>query len=365
MKRTICLNFVTLIWIGILPLTAVSQWNQVGSTSDYRLNGQAGIDIDPETPLHIYKTGTDPNFTFYDHDDISKGGYTQRLFVKSEWDNMVIGTTIPNPPQGSSPFGAGIVIRPHTANGTGVDAMIIKSGTGKVGIGTLSPQRLLHVAGRGEFEDKLTIGDYTLPKVDGMNGSTLVTNGSGTVSWSTFGLPMTGGTNGQVLSFNENGQLYWANNGDNLGNHTATDNIETNGNWISRDGDNEGIWITAEGKVGIGTQLINSNEDYNLWVEGGIITEELLVALQTTSQWPDYVFKPEYKLRTLNETEEYIQNHGHLPDMPSADEIESQGINVAEMDAALLRKIEEMTLYIIDLEKKIEALSDTSNNQIK
>ncbi|WP_341904744.1 hypothetical protein [Fluviicola taffensis] len=81
------------------------------------------------------------------------------------------------------------------------------------------------------------------------------------------------------------------------------------------------------------------------------------------SYWPDYVFKSDYKLTPIKEVESYIKEHSHLPDVPSQAEISKNGINVAEMDAILLRKVEELTLYIIKLEKEVEALKEANQQK--
>ncbi|MDD3742642.1 MAG: hypothetical protein PHX54_03360, partial [Lentimicrobiaceae bacterium] len=104
-------------------------------------------------------------------------------------------------------------------------------------------------------------------------------------------------------------------------------------------------------KVGIG--LIPPKEgDFRLYVDGGILAEEVKVMLK--SVWPDYVFRSEHTLLDINELSAFIQSHGHLPGMPNAREVEDEGINLGEMNALLLMKIEELTLYVIDLKKENE-----------
>lgn len=78
----------------------------------------------------------------------------------------------------------------------------------------------------------------------------------------------------------------------------------------------------------------------------------------STANWSDFVFDRDYDLMTLKEVESYIKENGHLPDVPSAEEVKANGVEVGEMNAILLQKIEELTLYIIELEKKIEELND-------
>jgi hypothetical protein len=84
---------------------------------------------------------------------------------------------------------------------------------------------------------------------------------------------------------------------------------------------------------------------YKLFVKGGILTEEIRVALAST--WADYVFKKDYKLPSLQAVEKHIQEKGHLINVPSADEVATSGINLGEMSKIQQEKIEELTLYII------------------
>ncbi len=95
---------------------------------------------------------------------------------------------------------------------------------------------------------------------------------------------------------------------------------------------------------------------YKLYVADGILTEKLKVSPKTTADWADYVFDKKYELRTLTEVEKFINENKHLPGVPSAQEVVDNGIDVAKMDAKLLEKIEELTLYVIQLQKQIDEL---------
>ncbi|MBK7588521.1 MAG: hypothetical protein IPN14_12200 [Bacteroidetes bacterium] len=95
---------------------------------------------------------------------------------------------------------------------------------------------------------------------------------------------------------------------------------------------------------------------YRLYVETGILTEKIKVALKTSGNWADYVFADDYKLQPLHEVEQYIHTHKHLPGIPSADEVVAEGLDLASMDAKLLEKIEELTLHMIQLEKEVNTL---------
>ncbi len=76
----------------------------------------------------------------------------------------------------------------------------------------------------------------------------------------------------------------------------------------------------------------------------------------TLTGWPDYVFDKSYNLMPLSETEQYIQANRHLPNVPSAAEVEADGMSVGEMNKVLLQKVEELTLYVIELHKQIDEL---------
>ncbi|MDX9907565.1 MAG: hypothetical protein RBS55_13340, partial [Bacteroidales bacterium] len=86
---------------------------------------------------------------------------------------------------------------------------------------------------------------------------------------------------------------------------------------------------------------------------GNIKCKQVEVSL---AGWSDFVFEDGYNLMPLAELEAYINHHNHLPDVPSAEEVISNGNNLGEMDAILLQKIEELTLYVIELKKENEAL---------
>ena len=101
------------------------------------------------------------------------------------------------------------------------------------------------------------------------------------------------------------------------------------------------------------TTALNS---LKLAVDGPIGARSAVYVRAPGAAWPDYVFAPTYKLRSLPETARYIQAHGHLPDVPSAAEVEQNGIELAAMNAALLRKVEELTLHLIALQRETTAL---------
>ena len=118
-------------------------------------------------------------------------------------------------------------------------------------------------------------------------------------------------------------------------------------------GDYNDLYISTSGNIGLGTYTTTVNGiSYRLAVNGSILAKEVRVR----TDWADYVFAKDYKLMSLNELEKYITTHQHLPEVPSATEVETQGIDVGKSNALLMKKVEELTLYIIRLNKKIESL---------
>lgn len=144
-------------------------------------------------------------------------------------------------------------------------------------------------------------------------------------------------------------------------------NIWSNGvsSFIQSNGDEEGLRIKSniankiilESNVGIGT----ANPTEMLSVNGNIRAKKLIV---TQNGWPDYVFSTTYKLRPLAEVADYVQANKHLPDIPSAKEVEEKGLDIGKTQAALLKKIEELTLYIIELKKENVEMKK-ENSEIK
>lgn len=112
------------------------------------------------------------------------------------------------------------------------------------------------------------------------------------------------------------------------------------------------IIVHSNGRIGINTSY--NNAGFQLAVDGNIICEDITTLPRVA--WPDYVFSKTYKLKPLREVEKFIANNHHLPGVPSAKQIEQKGIQLGDMQKRMMEKIEELTLYIIELNKKNEAL---------
>jgi hypothetical protein len=150
-------------------------------------------------------------------------------------------------------------------------------------------------------------------------------------------------SSGQVLKWNGSA---WA---------PATDETDSGGNdfWLQNGSD---IYFNT-GNVGIGT----TSPDEKLTVNGKIHAKEVIVDLSIPA--PDYVFDDEYKLRPMSELENFVIKNSHLPDIPPAKEMEENGIDLSLINMMLLKRIEELTLYIIDQEKRIKSIESLATPQ--
>jgi trimeric autotransporter adhesin len=122
----------------------------------------------------------------------------------------------------------------------------------------------------------------------------------------------------------------------------------------------ESTWKEADGYLynnsTNGVVIKGTGLDGNsLIVKGGVLSKEVNVKIEGSEAWPDYVFKPNYKRMTLGEVEKFISINGHLPNIPSATEMAATGNNLGKTDVKLLEKVEELTLYLLDMKKANDA----------
>jgi hypothetical protein len=236
---------------------------------------------------------------------------------------------------------------------------------GNVGIGTTSPLEKLDVIGKIKWgtnpnsnwgfglmslNSGWNSGNYpTLGSTGGSQGSLIMLHNPHIPFRTDNNASGYSGRAGLRMAIDANASAYW-----DMGLAGDFFNIYRSG------GKGEFLRISNQGNVGIGT----ISPDYKLDVLGTIRAQEVKVA----TGWSDFVFEPEYDLPTLQEIENFINQNGHLPDIPSAEEVKADGISLGEMEAKLLQKIEELILYVIELEKsdkrkqeKIEELENIVN----
>lgn len=222
------------------------------------------------------------------------------------------------------------------------------TGYTRVGINTTSPEEAMHIYN----------GSLKLTGTDPIHGAA-------NIFWG--GTPSVAPTGEWGLEYNasdtdpnKRGLNFWKPSGSSgvgFGNYFLF--LGNNGN-VGINTNNATAKLTVNGKTLIGDPAavnVNTTGDYRLYVQKGILTEGIKVALTTDAiNWSDYVFEPDYKLRSLQEVESFVKKNRHLPDVPSASDVYTNGLDLPQMDATLLRKVEELTLYIINLEKRIHEM---------
>lgn len=270
---------------------------------------------------------------------------------------------------------------------------------GKVGIGIANPDNTLHVnggifvganqtsytggpGGSGSINFKTATTDYVYIKGEGAgsdDGGLLFMGGDDVGTYFRFNNSVTGelmritgngnvgiGTTSPGAKLHVSGNILQDNGGSNVFQaKNSSGSIETwmwprwsdnvmytnfgSGGWNIRNNTSVNVmYLTNGGSVGIGTT--NPGTD-KLAVNGTIRAKELYL---TTTGWSDFVFEPGYNLRTLLQVENFIKKNGHLPEIPSQKEVEEKGVGVIDMQSKLLQKIEELTLYLIEQNKKNE-----------
>lgn len=262
---------------------------------------------------------------------------------------------------------------------------------GYVGIGTETPSAMLDVLGNANVQGELKVlntsgqGKITMQSTVS-NLNTLIfqdVNGVGYLraSSGSSGLLEYNG----IFKFFNNGVFKAGNNGFGFAplNNAWTGFDLTNGSGSQKrvifgvDGAEDRVILSTEntttwehymdikangsayfaGNMGLGT-AINSN--YKLSVNGKIRAKEVVVE----ANWSDFVFEEDYNLKSLKEVEQFINENKHLPDVPSEKEIIENGVNIGEIQSTLLQKIEELTLYMIEQNKRIEKL-EQENAELK
>jgi hypothetical protein len=237
-------------------------------------------------------------------------GYNTGRGITTGSYNTVIGANVTGL---SSSLSNHIII----ADGQGNQRIDI-DGSGNVGIGTTTPTAQLHTTGTVLFAGLPANSSPT---------NVIVSDGSGHIGYEA------------VSSFSGGGSSSWATSGSNINNA------------------NTGVVI-----IGTVPSPLFSDANLKLAVNGDIYSQKVVV---TATGWADYVFDPRYKLTPLQNLEAYVVKNKHLPDMPSTAEVEKDGIDLGTNQTVLLKKVEELTLYAIEQNKKSEEQQKLIDDQYK
>ena len=314
-------------------LTLLLAYSQIYSQNTFPSTGPAGIGTtSPATPLHIYKNQSGNFLPMLTLEDGLTTGYTQ-LALKGTGRQYHIGVG-----NGSEPyFGLAnkFYIWDQNAGSGGTYRMVLNS-NGHFGFGTNSPSNVVSIYAGSANSSGLhfsRLNNTATPSAG--NGKVLSLNSTGHV----------------ILVADETGLGSTWGIGGNAGTTPTNDFFGTTDaqDIVIKSNNAERMRISSSGNISIGTDDAKGNK---FAVNGDAMFTKIRVRLY--SEWPDYVFQPTYQLRSLNDLEKFIQVNKHLPEIPSAEEVEKNGIDVSENQAALLKKIEELTLYLIEQNKQLD-----------
>jgi hypothetical protein len=211
---------------------------------------------------------------------------------------------------------------------------------GNVGIGTATPAWTLDVVNATNYSALVAQSPYTSSTNRAIGIFRMVNSATG--DFYNISLRKNGGVTQCIQSANVAG---FGNLNISLFDYT-TKILSYGGNGLSD------VIFSNSGYVGIGTTIAPPS-GVKLAVNGKVNCKEVEVTL---TGWSDFVFNKDYKLRSLNEVENFINTNKHLPDVPSEKEVTANGLNLGNMNATLLQKVEELTLYMIDLKKENDLL---------
>ena len=292
----------------ILRLSSGAENPNANVKFTFENNGNLGIGIiSPSSKLHVRSSGTlGGKYNKSLAHTIIGDGVTDLLIDGNEiYSNETIG--IGNGYQKDIAF--------RNVDAAGYDDLLLIKGNGNIGINTSSPSAKLHIKSSNTIGTPANFNNAYLKISDNTNAQLALDPN-------------------QIYA---SGQLH----------------IQTTGNnsMFFYTNDTKRVMISGSGNLGIGT----TSPSEKLEVNGTIRSKEVKVE---ASPWPDYVFEPDYDLQSLEELEQYIQKEKHLPEIPSAKEMEANGVQLGEMNMLLLKKIEELTIHLIEKEKQIEELTE-------
>lgn len=247
----------------------------------------------------------------------------------------------------SGDYDAGFIGAVH--NGTGWKTLLLQPIAGNVGIGTTNPNAKLEIKSSGEVPIVINTNSFTSPaytqyQVQNSSGWEHGMSGQGDSFKYFFSYGPFGVTNTK-MALTSGGNVLIGTTSDN-----GTDKLQVNGR-VS------GVSATFAENVGISVN--NLDPEAKLTVGGKIKAREIKVTIDAGA---DFVFEKDHNLMPLTEIAAFISANKHLPEMASADKMKKEGIELGEMNIKLLQKIEELTLYMIDFNKKMEVIS--CENQI-
>ena len=313
--------------------------------------GEVGIGVNDATgKLHVQHNSTTafPQIRITeDDDDYGRLKFESSVNPGAFWDIAAKADTLTNDSKLNFFF----------FNSTNSGDRMTITGIGNVGIGTTNPSRRLHVFGSPAFTGNVFRVESTYSgnsNLNSLEAIALPADGYGVAGY------FDGGWRGVRAYAHGNGSTghsiaVEASAYGSAGTRTGVFGRAVGGtvNWAGYFSEGN-VYVTNELRIGSGA--IGGASGYKVAIDGKVIAEELRV--QLSGAWPDYVFSEDYALPAISEVASYVQLENHLPGIPSAKEIESDGLHLGEMQRKMVEKIEELMLYIIQQEERISQLEE-------
>lgn len=305
--------------------------------------GNLGIGIPiPETPLDVAgvmrSTSTVPEVELFDSaaaENRVEASFRESgniIYMESYWGDLRLRTG---------------------DTGTASTRMTIDAATGNIGIGTTNPAEKLHITDGTDVTDAaggyIQLGSSTNLNM-GIDDNEIQARNNGAVS------PLTLQNDGGDLNIRGMTTIDADLRLQSPNNSTFTIRTENDGD-LKFVGNGVVRMLVRDNNGAVGVGVADASEipaGYLLAVGGSVISEEVRVDLM--GSWPDYVFQDDYELRSIEELEQSIREKGHLPGIPSAYEVENDGLHLGDMQKRMMEKIEELSLYIIQLNEENKAL---------
>jgi hypothetical protein len=334
-------------WLSGVPSNSLYYSGNVGigtnsPVSNLSLKGDYGLNVEPliNGPVNFYVTSNSADNIIAVNARTKSGAWDIPDQSKPS-SYMDLSTNSISPYYGGISF----FTRAAGASGYGTEKMTILN-NGNIGIGTTSPLSNLSV--KGDFGiniEPLTNGPTNFYVTSNSSDNIIAVNAR--TKYGAWEIPDSSKPSSYMdLSTNSSSPYYGG-----ISFFTRVAGASGNGT--------EKMTLLNNGNVGIGT----TSPDAKLAVAGQVHAQEVKVSV--TVPGPDYVFEKEYALPSLDQLKSYISQNKHLPEVPSAKEMEQDGIKLSEMNMLLLKKVEELTLYVIELKKENEDLKGQFKTELE
>ena len=343
----------------VISFAIACSFQSVQSQNTFPSSGDAGIGtLSPSEKLHIYRNQSGYYNPLLVLEDDLAAGYTM-MALRGTGRSYHIGVG------NASESGFSVANKFFIFDNNASIMRMVVDASGNLGVGTATPGNRLSIYSatastsglqfaRLNNSSSAVTGNGKVLGLDASGNVILVNDATGTAGWSSTGNSGTNSSTDYIGTADAQDLVFRTNN-------TERYRIFSNGNFRVGSGTDKGKTFQVYGtgyfsnSIGIGTDSIGDT-DYRLFVAQGIRTRKVRVDI---AAWPDYVFNTNYRLPSLNEVEKFIQENKHLPGVAPAAEIEKEGLNLGHNQALLLKKIEELTLYIIDHHKELQQLEET------